>query len=73
MNHNPHQFQTPHGLSQIARRKFGKYVKRIPLPNEATAPAISVWELEVYVSPPDNYYRAGSQDALAVKSKGRST
>lgn len=73
MNHNPQQFQTPKGLSQIARRKFGKYVKRVPLPNEATAPSISVWALPTLVSTPSTHYRAGSQDAMAIKSKGRST
>ena len=70
MKQNPQQFQTPKGLSKTARNSFGKYVKRIPLPNEATAPAISIWELPEYVSPPTTYYRAGSEDALNIKSKG---
>jgi hypothetical protein len=72
MNHNPQVFHAPdEGLSQTARRKFGKYYKRTPLPNEATARSINIWSLPEYVSPPTTHYRAGSQDALAIKSKGR--
>ncbi len=67
------KFETPKRLSKTARDSLGKYVKRIPLPNEATPPRTSVWELEEYVSPPSTHYRAGSEDAIKIKSKGLST
>ena len=73
MKQNPQQFQTPKRLSKTARDSFGKYVKRIPLANEAQPPRTSIWELEEYVSTPTTHYRAGSEDALKIKSKGLST
>lgn len=60
-------------LSRDARRALGGYVKRNRLAGEATPPGDDLFARPEYVPTRGANVREGSEDALAIKSRGLST
>lgn len=75
MSRNPQVFHAPsEHLSREARKAFGtSYVPRVPKRGEALPARNSVWDRPAYVPTCWANTRAGSEAALAIKSKGLST
>lgn len=49
------------------------WVRRVPEPNEAVAPAINIWLQPVYKPASPEYVRPGADDHLRYKSVGNLT
>ena len=64
-------------LSRDARQSAGAYVERIKRPGEVNAPALSIWERDVYRSGDGDsmrqVVREGSLKAFSLPSRGNRT
>ncbi len=64
-------------LQKQTKRIMGEYVERIKRPGEVSAPALSIWERDVYRSGDGDSMRqvprAGSLDAFSLPSRGHRT
>ena len=64
-------------LSRDARQSAGAYVERIKRPGEVRAPALSIWERDVYRSGDGDSMRQvpreGSLKAFSLPSRGNKT